>query len=214
VAIAAGGVFWSYAPERWQEAAVLPTKYAHALGKTPVWLFHGADDTTVAPRQSELMFEAFKANGGHVRLWVYLGLKHDCWARAYNEPELPRWLLAHRNGPGAEFSAFAERLTIPLHPQAIKLGTAALDALAGEYRDGSGHASATLFRQGEQFYEKSPQGDLFELAAESQTVFFYPYGSSLSRLSFDRDAEGRVTAVFRDDRHEERWERRSTPARH
>ena len=28
------------------------------------------------------------------------GLKHDCWTRAYDEPELPRWLLAHRTPPG------------------------------------------------------------------------------------------------------------------
>jgi len=209
VAIVAGGVFWSYAPERWQEAAVLPTKYARALGKTPIWLFHGSEDSTVAPRQSELMFEAFKANGGHIRLWIYQGLRHDCWTRAFNEPELPRWLLAHRSGAGAEFSAFAERLTVPPHPAAIKLSPAALDALAGDYRDGSGHTATTLFRQGDQLYEKSPQGDLFELAPESQTVFFYPYGSSWSRLTFERDPEGRLAAVFHDDRHEERWERRA-----
>ena len=218
VAIAAGGVFWSYAPERWQESAILPGKYARALGKTPIWLFHGSDDNTVSPRQSELMFDAFKANGGHVRLWIYQGLRHDCWTRAFNEPELPRWLLAHRNdprrGPGADLSPFAERLVIPRHPSAIKLPSALLDALCGEYRDGSGHTSAILFRQGEQFFEKSPQGDLFELAAESPSVFFYPNGSSLSRLTFDRDAEGRINAVFHDDRHEERWEHRSATSRH
>ncbi len=80
----------------------------------------------VSPRQSELMFDAFKAAGGHVRLWVYQGLKHDCWTRAYNEPELPRWLLAH-HGCGqagrirAGVAALAERLVVPLHPPAIKL---------------------------------------------------------------------------------------------
>ena len=47
VAIAAGGVFWSYAPERWQQVSTLPAEYAHALGRTPVWLFHGTDDPVV-----------------------------------------------------------------------------------------------------------------------------------------------------------------------
>ncbi|MGA3079831.1 MAG: alpha/beta hydrolase-fold protein [Terracidiphilus sp.] len=207
VAIAAGGIFWSYAPERWQQASLLPAEYARALVHTPVWLFQGSEDNTVLPRQSEMMFEAFKAAGGHVRLWVYQGLRHDCWTRAYDEPELPRWLLDHRGTPaGPEASAFAERLLIPLHPPAIKLSTAALDSLAGEYRDARGHIAATFFRQGDQFYEKNPQGEIAELAAESPLVFFYPNGSSLTRLTFERDAEGRVIAVvFHDDRHEERW---------
>jgi hypothetical protein len=87
--------------------------------------------------------------------------------------------------------------------------------LAGEYSDAGGHTAATLFRQGDQLYEKSPQGEIVELAAESSSVFFYPNGSSLTRLTFARDTEGRVTsAVFHDDRHEERWEKRiSTSSR-
>ena len=96
IAIAAGGIFWSYEPERWQESSVLPAEYARALGRTPIWLFHGSLDTVVAPRQSEMMFDAFKAAGGDIRLWIYQGLQHDCWTRAYDEPELPRWLLSHR----------------------------------------------------------------------------------------------------------------------
>jgi poly(3-hydroxybutyrate) depolymerase len=208
VAVLAGGVFWSYAPERWQEAATLPAEYARALGRTPVWLFHGSEDNIVASRQSELLFDAFKTAGGHVRLWVYMGLKHDCWTRAYNEPELPRWLLAHHLDPHSEPTVFAERLLIPLHPPVIKLTAAQLDALCGDYRDALGHTTAILFRQGDQLYEKNPQGEIAELAAESPTLFFYPNGSSLTRLTFERDAAGRITALFRDDRHEERWEKR------
>jgi acetyl esterase/lipase len=208
VAVMAGGVFWSYAPERWQAASTLPAEYARALGRTPIWLFHGSDDNIVNLRQAELMFEALKSSGGHERLWVFQGLKHDCWTRAYNEPELPRWMLAHHLDPHLEPAVFAERVVIPLHPLAIKLTTAQLEALCGDYRDASGHTAAILFRQGDQLYEKNPQGETIELAAESPTVFFYPNGSSLTRLSFERDAGGRLNAVFRDDRHEERWEKR------
>jgi len=212
VAIAASGVFWSYAPERWQKASTLPAEYARALGHTPVWLFHGTDDPVVPPRESELMFEAVKAAGGRVRLWIYQGLRHDCWTRAYGEPELPRWLLSHhlKAQTRPELTPFSERLVIPLHPPAIKLAPAVLDSLTGEYRDVSGHTVATVFRQGDQLYEKSLQGEIVELAAESQTIFFYPNGSSLTRLTFERDAQGRVIgAVFHDDRHEERWEKRN-----
>ena len=209
LSIAASGVFWSYAPERWQEMATLPAEYAHALGRTPVWLFHGVEDNVVPARESELMYEAFKASGGHIRLWLYQGLKHDSWTRAFDEPELPRWLLAHRAG-GAEPPALAERLVIPLHPPAIKLTPAQLDSLAGEYADRTGHIGLTIFRQGDLLYEKNRAGEINELAPESPVLFFYPNGSSIPRLTFERDAQGHVTSLLlRDDRHEERWERRA-----
>ena len=216
IAIAAGGIFWSYAPERWDEVKTLPADYARAIARTPVWLFHGADDPVVPLREDDLMFEALKANGGHVRLWVYQGLKHDCWSRAYDEPDLPRWLLSHHsvlaNAVGsaiAEVQPFAERLVIPFHPPAIKLAPAVLDALAGEYLDKNGHPVLTIFRQGDQLYEKNLQGEIAEIAAESPSSFFYVNGSSTTRLIFERDPQGRITTlILRDDRHEERWEKR------
>lgn len=210
VAIAAGGVFWSYAPERWREEATLPAEFARALGRTPVWLFHGSDDNIVSPRQSELMFEAFKASGGHLRLWVYQGLKHDCWTRAYNEPELPRWLLEHRleKHGEAELPALAERLTIPLHPPALKLTTDQLENLVGDYRDPAGHSEITLFRQGDLLFARNQFGELAELAAESPNSLFYPSGSSTTRITVERDAQGHINALLvRDDRHEERLDR-------
>jgi hypothetical protein len=104
--------------------------------------------------------------------------------------------------------SLAERLVIPLHPPAIKLSTVALDSLAGEYRDRTGRPEITIFRQGDQLYEKSRVGEIDELAAESPSVFFYPNGSSITRLTFERDSQGHVTALMlRDDRHEERWEK-------
>ena len=122
IAIAAGGIFWSYAPDRWHQASTLPAEYAQAVGRTPIWLFHGSDDPVVPPRESEIMFEAVKAAGGHIRLWIYQGLTHDCWTRAYNEPELPRWLLSHRLAakPDEIPAGLAEREVIPRHPPASK----------------------------------------------------------------------------------------------
>jgi hypothetical protein len=213
VAIAAGGIFWSYAPERWQQLSTLPAEYARAIGRTPLWIFHGTEDNVVPVRQSEVMYEAFRASGGRIRLWLYQGMKHDCWTRAFDEPELPRWLLNHRFDPRTnakqEQSAYSEKLVLPLHPPAIKLTASQLDALAGEYRDSSGRPVVTLFRQGELLYEKNQQGELFELAAESTSSLFYPNGTSLTRIAIERDSLGRVTGlILRDDRHEERWEKR------
>jgi len=219
--IAAGGVFWSYSPERWEQADTLPEEYARPLMHTPIWLFHGLDDNVVIPRQDELMFDALKAADGHVRLWLYQGLRHDCWTRAYNEPELPRWLLSHRlSRPPALNSAqtanlepdlapLAERVVIPLHPPAIKLPVSVLETFVGDYRDLHGGPEATIIRQGDDLYLKNRQGEVEELAAESAGIFFYPFGNPLARITFEHDALGRVTAaIFRDDRHEERWERR------
>jgi hypothetical protein len=104
----------------------------------------------------------------------------------------------------------AEKLVIPFHPPAIKLPAAVLDSLAGEYLDKNGHPVITIFRQAEQLYEKNLQGEIAELAAESPGVFFYVNGSSTTRLTFERDSQGRVTTLMlHDDRHEEHWEKRT-----
>lgn len=224
IAIAASGVFWSYEPERWQESDTLPAEYARVLVHTPIWLFHGTEDNVVVPKQSELMFDAFKAANGHVRLWLYQGLHHDSWTRAYNEPELPHWLLAHKlaHPPAAntvagtnlepDLTPLAERTMVPLHPAAIKMPAPVLDTFVGDYRDLHGGPEATITRQGDALYLKNRQGESDELAAESPAVFFYPFGNPSTRLLFEHDAQGRVTAVIlHDDRHEERWEKHALP---
>jgi poly(3-hydroxybutyrate) depolymerase len=215
IAIASGGIFWSYEPSRWLQVSTLPAEYASAIGSTPIWLFHGTDDPIVIPRQDEVMFDALKASSGHVRLWLYQGVQHDSWSRAYNEPELPKWLLAHRNdGSEQHLPPSAERLLIPPHPPAIKLTLPTLDAVCGEYLEPYGHSFVSIYRQGDTLFEKDQYGGLSELAAESQFVFFYPHGSDAIRVFFERDREGRVIAlVIRDDRHEERWEKQITASR-
>jgi hypothetical protein len=171
------------------------------------------------------MYDAFKAAGCHIRLWLYQGLKHDCWTRAYNEPELPRWLLDHRleapPAPKAGHTAakeqeppvLAERLIVPLHPPVIRLTQTQLDNLVGEYLEPNGVAALTVSWQGEHIYGKDRYGQVSELGAASPTELFYLGGFSTSRLIVQRDAGGRVTAiVLRDDRHEERWEKRGAPS--
>jgi hypothetical protein len=215
IAIASGGIFWSYAPERWLESATLPNDYIRAVGHTPVWLFHGSDDPVVPPKESEMMFNGLKASGGHVKLWVYQGLQHDSWSRAFNEPELPHWLLTHRLNPpdpnqaNQALQPFAERVVIPMHPVPVKLTAAALDLIVGEYHDADGHLAATIYRQGDQLFERDPHGQVTALESESPASFFYPLGGYWTRLLVERDTQGHVTGlIFRDDRHEERWERK------
>jgi poly(3-hydroxybutyrate) depolymerase len=202
-----GGVFWSYKPERWRESATLPAEYARAIGRTPVWIFHGSDDPVVSAKQSVLMYDALKANGGNVRFWEYAGWKHNVWDKAYGVPELPRWLLAHRLSTDTKLVAAAEEVIVPLHPVPAKINPDIYDAYVGDYED-SGTVQSTVYRQGDRLFSRNRIGESTELLPESATTFFYPSGSA-TRLTFEKDSDGDVKGIrFRDDRHEEFWEKK------
>lgn len=69
---------------------------AEKVGKTPTWLFHGADDRVVPVSESRQIVEALKANGGNVKYNEYAGVGHHVWMNALTEKELLPWLLAQR----------------------------------------------------------------------------------------------------------------------
>jgi predicted peptidase len=70
------------------------TEVAQKIGKTPVWIFHGADDPTIPPDSSRLLNKALKAEGGDVKYTEYPGVGHNSWDKAYAEPELMPWMLS------------------------------------------------------------------------------------------------------------------------
>lgn len=74
-------------PESFQAAAA-------QVGRTPVWIFHGADDEIVPVTESQKMYAAMKGLGGEVHYTEYPGIKHVCWDKAYDEPKLFAWLLS------------------------------------------------------------------------------------------------------------------------
>jgi hypothetical protein len=98
---------------------------------------------------------------------------------------------------------------IPLRPPTIQLSAAQLDSLAGQYREPNGKAIETIFRQGNQLFEKSSTGEAVALQAESAGTFFRPGDSATAQdfhLTFERDASGQITGyLFDDNRHVERW---------
>ena len=67
---------------------------AERVGKTPVWIFHGADDDIVPVTESRRMTEAMKQIGAEVRYTEYPGVGHPCWNKAYEEPRLFPWLFS------------------------------------------------------------------------------------------------------------------------
>ncbi len=201
-----GGIFWSYRPARWKEQQELPKEYVQAIGRTPIWMFHGLLDSVVVPKQSEIMYQAFAAAGGNVRLWEYEGWHHNAWDKAYSDPSLPSWLLAHRLDDIKTAKADASRLLIPLHPAPATVNPQVYDALEGDYFD-QGVRQVTIIRNGDRLMVKNRTGDLAEILPESASVYFYPSGSS-TRLIFEKNSDGHVTGIlYRDDRHEEHWER-------
>ncbi len=72
---------------------------ARRVGKTPVWIFHGADDPAVPVEESRKMADALKAAGGSVEYSEYPGVGHQSWLKAYAEPELVPWLLKQKLNP-------------------------------------------------------------------------------------------------------------------
>jgi len=205
IAPVCGGIYWSYAPSRWHQPELVP-EYVKAIGRTPVWIFHGADDPVVSPAQSQIMFAALSAAGGNVRFWEYANYHHNAWDRAYVDPQLPQWFLAHRLSDIAATKPYSEKRVIPIHPLPIRVDPTVYDAYQGEYVD-AGVTQVTVFRQGNRLMSRNRTGDQTELLPEQPNRFFYPSGSS-TRLTFQKGPDGQVTGLlFSDDRHQELWEK-------
>lgn len=69
---------------------------AGAIGRLPVWAFHGGNDAVIPVSQSRAMVHALRMLDGSVRFTEYEGAGHDVWDRAYGDPALARWLLLQR----------------------------------------------------------------------------------------------------------------------
>lgn len=67
---------------------------AERVGKTPVWIFHGADDGIVPVAESQRMTAAMKQIGAEVHYTEYPGVGHASWNKAYDEPSLFPWLFS------------------------------------------------------------------------------------------------------------------------
>jgi len=74
------------------------TLTAKTIHKTAFWVFHGANDDVVPVKFSEDMVRALQGfySTTEMQFTVYQGVGHNCWDRAFAEPELLRWLFAQR----------------------------------------------------------------------------------------------------------------------
>ena len=69
---------------------------AEKIGKTPAWLFHGAEDPVVQVSESRNLTAAIRENGGRVKYSEYAGVGHNVWLNALGEKELLPWLLSQK----------------------------------------------------------------------------------------------------------------------
>ncbi|MGA0555235.1 prolyl oligopeptidase family serine peptidase [Larkinella sp. VNQ87] len=65
--------------------------------RTPLWIFHGADDDIVPVRLSRNIYhEMLKIGSKTVRYTEYPGVKHNSWENVNREKSLPAWLFAQQ----------------------------------------------------------------------------------------------------------------------
>jgi predicted peptidase len=98
---------WEYAlryPKRFAAVAPIAGGYRFGLSEapenicalkdTPIWAFHGDQDTAVAYQNSEVLVKGLEACGGNVKFTLYPGAGHnDSFHQAYADPHLYEWML-------------------------------------------------------------------------------------------------------------------------
>ncbi|TAH74923.1 MAG: hypothetical protein EWM47_01210 [Anaerolineaceae bacterium] len=94
----------------WKQALAMPDIFAAiavVCGRTnsydfseildlPVWIFHGALDSTVAfENVNSIVAKLYQQEHEYFKLTVYPFLSHDTWTPAYARPDLYEWLLSY-----------------------------------------------------------------------------------------------------------------------
>ena len=188
---------------------------ARAVGKTPVWIFHGDADPAVPVEESRRMYAALRESGGDVRYYEYEGVQHDSWNHAYREPDFAAWLLSHTLREVAPHPASAQMKIVPRHPAAAP-GDATLYAdYVGVYqrqmRQGVMSAVTIVLQGGELSIHFQHGGDV-HLQPLSAGEFLAAGSDGATTYIFGRDPSGKITSLtVRDFRHDEVFNRTGTP---
>jgi len=69
---------------------------ASKMVAVPMWIFHGAKDTTVDPQMSIDMYEALVKAGAFPGLTIYPEAGHFSWIPAYSDQMMMDWLFSQR----------------------------------------------------------------------------------------------------------------------
>jgi len=66
------------------------------LKDLPIWLFHGDKDEVIPLENSQSIYKVLKLVNKNIKLTVYKGVDHNSWDRAYDDNELYKWMLSHK----------------------------------------------------------------------------------------------------------------------
>ena len=66
---------------------------AEKFKNMPIWVFHGAKDTTVKPLRSKNIIAKLKKLGAKPLYTEYPQVGHNSWKQAYTTPQLAKWLF-------------------------------------------------------------------------------------------------------------------------
>jgi predicted peptidase len=81
------------------ESTGLAEKIAPRLIDVPIWCFHGQADKAVPAEKSRELVAAIKAAGGKKVIYTeYPEAPHNVWDRAYDDPNLWKWLFEQTRG--------------------------------------------------------------------------------------------------------------------
>lgn len=69
---------------------------APQIKNIPIWIFHGAEDTSVEPQYSVDMLQALIDAGAHPGLTYYPEVGHFSWIAAFSDPLMMEWLFRQR----------------------------------------------------------------------------------------------------------------------
>ena len=123
IAPVCGGIYWSYAPDRWHQSRNSFRNMLKPWAGPRSGCFT-AQTILWSPRTVTVMYTALSSAGGNVRFWEYANYHHNAWDRAYTDPQLPQWFLAHRLSDIASAKPYAEKRIIPIHPVPVKVDPA------------------------------------------------------------------------------------------
>lgn len=88
---------WCLTGDRGTTPVQADTLIVRRVRPLPAWLFHGSLDHAAPAVNDRTLVPILKAAHWQVRYTEYPGAPHDIWGRAYQDPELWRWLFAqHR----------------------------------------------------------------------------------------------------------------------